>query len=560
MDNIRLFTWGLFGLTLFMAWQAWQLDYAPTPTPATVGDDIAVPAEPTEPATEIPELGAAESPRPAPDLDDVAPVVATTATIRVRTDVLELEIDPRGASIVGARVLDYPVRKDDPNQVITLLGTTPGDIGMVRSGLSGGGDHEDPTHTTLYTVAATEYTLGDADELIVPLTYSRDDGLTVTKTYRLTRGSYRIDLDFVITNDTAEAYAPSSYVQIVRTERSVERSMFDVDSYSFQGPVLHNGDTYEKYDFDDFDEADRNNRLTTTGGWLATIRHHFLTAAIPPEDETWVYWLGREADNYVVTMIARQPAIAAGATGVYPVTLFVGPKLQDQLEEIAPSLKLTVDYGILTVLAQPLFWLLSKVHDVVGNWGWAIVIVTIVIKLVFYKLTATSGRSMAKMRELQPRLKQIQERYKDDRQKLSQAMMDLYKREKVNPAAGCLPILVQMPFFLAFYWVLLESVEMRQAPFMLWINDLSTRDPFFVLPLLMGAAMFFQQKLNPAPADPVQARVMSILPVVFTVFFAFFPAGLVLYWLTNTLLSIAQQWRINKVVEAEGKAKKAAGR
>jgi YidC/Oxa1 family membrane protein insertase len=235
--------------------------------------------------------------------------------------------------------------------------------------------------------------------------------------------------------------------------------------------------------------------------------------------------------------------------------LFVGPKLQSQLAATAPELELTVDYGFLTLIAQPLFWLLSKVHGVVGNWGWSIIIVTVLIKLLFYKLTKTSGMSMARMRELQPRMKNLQERYKDDRQALSRAMMELYKREKVNPVAGCLPMLVQIPFFLAFYWVLLESVEMRQAPFMLWIDDLSARDPYFILPLLMGVAMFFQQKISAAPpGDPVQAKVMQFLPVVFSVFMAFFPAGLVLYWLTNTLLSFAQQWHINRQVHAAKKS------
>ena len=240
--------------------------------------------------------------------------------------------------------------------------------------------------------------------------------------------------------------------------------------------------------------------------------------------------------------------------------MFVGPKLQSQLEQVDDKLKLTVDYGWLTILSNPLFAVLSFVFGIVGNWGVAIIVVTILIKLVFYKLTESSGRSMAKMRNLQPRIKAMQERYKDDKQAQSQAMMEMYKTEKVNPAAGCLPILIQMPFFLAFYWVLLESVEMRQAPFALWISDLSVRDPFFILPLIMGASMFFQQKLNPQVGDPIQVKVMQIMPIIFTAFFAFFPSGLVLYWVTNTLLSIAQQWKINKVVEAEAKQQKGAKR
>ncbi len=255
--------------------------------------------------------------------------------------------------------------------------------------------------------------------------------------------------------------------------------------------------------------------------------------------------------------LIRSPSLIVrpGAEVTFETSAFIGPKLQNQLEDLDESLKLTVDYGWLTIISQPLFWLLSKVYAFVGNWGMAIILVTILIKMAFYKLTEASGRSMAKMREIQPRMKALQDRYKDDKQALSQAMMELYKREKVNPAAGCLPILIQMPFFLAFYWVLLESVEMRQAPFALWITDLSSRDPYFILPLIMGAAMLFQQRLNPAPADPVQAKVMQVMPIMFTGFFAFFPSGLVLYWVTNTLLSIAQQWYINKIVHEEAAAR-----
>ena len=286
-------------------------------------------------------------------------------------------------------------------------------------------------------------------------------------------------------------------------------------------------------------------------GWLAAIQHHFLAAAVPPGDETWNY-AGTFADGrFLVSAIGPLKTVEPGTTETYTSRLFVGPKVQKQLAEVAPGLELTVDYGRLTLLAQPMFWLLDNVHRFVGNWGLTIIIVTFLIKLVFYKLSETSGRSMAGMRKLQPRMKALQERYKDDRQAMSAALMELYKKEKINPAAGCLPMLVQIPFFIAFYWVLLESVEMRQAPFALWITDLSSRDPFFILPLLMGAAMWFQQKLNPPPPDPVQAKMMQIMPIVFTGFFAFFPAGLVLYWLTNSVLSMAQQWRINKVLGAD---------
>jgi YidC/Oxa1 family membrane protein insertase len=281
-----------------------------------------------------------------------------------------------------------------------------------------------------------------------------------------------------------------------------------------------------------------------------------LSAIIPETNTTNIYQVRVDGNQLTASVISAPQTVPPGSNASFNRKLFVGPKLQSQMDELHPKLKLTVDYGWLVILSQPMFWLLAWIYGFVGNWGWAIIGVTVLIKLAFYKLTEASGRSMAKMREIQPRMKALQDRYKDDRQALSQATMDLYKREKVNPAAGCLPILIQMPFFLSFYWVLVESVEMRQAPFALWITDLSSRDPYFILPLIMGAAMLFQQKLNPAPADPVQAKVMQIMPIMFTGFFAFFPSGLVLYWVTNTLLSIAQQWKINKVVHAEAVARK----
>jgi YidC/Oxa1 family membrane protein insertase len=290
------------------------------------------------------------------------------------------------------------------------------------------------------------------------------------------------------------------------------------------------------------------------GGWFAAIQHHFLAAAVPPPGDEVRYTASTRDQEFVLSALGPVVESTAAMPLNYTFKLFVGPKLQDQLTAIGEKLDLTVDYGRLTLLAQPMFWLLSFVERWVGNWGWAIILVTVLIKLAFYKLTAMSNRSMAKMRRLAPRIKAMQETYKDDRPALSQKMMELYKREKVNPAAGCLPLVIQMPFFFSFYWVLIESVEMRQAPFMLWINDLSSRDPYFVVPLLMGVAMYVQSRLSPAPPDPMQARVMQIMPIVFSAMFMLFPAGLVLYWLTNTLLSILQQWRINTVVARENAA------
>jgi YidC/Oxa1 family membrane protein insertase len=555
MDNIRLFLWMALLGTLWLSYSAWMRDYAPAPVPAS--SDTPLTNGTTAPDPNLPELGQSE---PAPDVPLVvgATAGAPAQTVRVQTDVLDLRINLQGGDIVRADLLEYPVDKSDPDTLVRLLDYSPDRRWVFQTGLRDAGGGSEPNHLAQFSTPSDSYILsGGEQELVVSLNWIGDNGVTAIKTYTFRRGSYEIDLAMRLQNGSSSVWRGAPYSQMVRLHRPVERSFTSVDSYSFTGPVLYDGDRYEKLDTEDL--AEQPVTQTLSNGWFAGIQHHFLAAIVPPAMEQTRYQAsGRATErgtDYVLTAVAPVRDIAAGATLDYPLRLFVGPKLQDQLRATSEELHLTVDYGVLTVLAQPLFWILSLVHGWVANWGWAIIIVTIFIKLVFFKLTATSGRSMAKMRKLAPRMKALQERHKDDRQALSAAMMDLYKREKVNPVAGCLPILVQMPFFFAFYWVLIESVEMRQAPFMLWINDLSVRDPFFILPLLMGAAMFFQTRLNPAPPDPVQARVMQIMPIVFTGFFAFFPAGLVLYWLTNTVLSMAQQWRINTIVAAEGTTK-----
>jgi len=444
------------------------------------------------------------------------------------------------------------VAKDRPDILVELLSPEPADLGLVQTGLRSAAGGQEPNHLAEYAASRRSYELGTADHLVVPLTWTAEDGLAVEKTITLNRGSYIIRIEHRVTNGTSEPWRGAAYAQIQRRNREAERSMFDVDSYSFDGPVVYDGEKSTKLKREDLID-DGPFAFASANGWVASIQHHFLSAVVPPAEEDHRYNVAVRGDVSTASGIGPVKTVGPGDTATFTTTAFVGPKLQAQLDEVDPKLKLTVDYGWLTIIAEPLFWLLSKVDGLFSNWGVAIIIVTILIKAVFYKLTEASGRSMAKMREIQPRMKALQERYKDDRQALSQAMMELYQREKVNPAAGCLPILIQMPFFLAFYWVLLESVEMRQAPFALWITDLSARDPYFILPLIMGAAMLLQQRLNPAPADPVQARVMQIMPIMFTAFFAFFPSGLVLYWVTNTVLSIAQQWHINKVVALEGK-------
>lgn len=551
MDNQRLLTWGLFIMLAWFTYQTWQMDYnQPPPEPEAMAVQ---PADDAPPSTgELPSVDSATLPQ-AGGTQPVADAVDNGQPVTVTTDVYRIRLSTRGAAIISAEMLRYPISKKNPDDKISLLATDGDNYARLKLGLRGDGA---PAADVLMTTPSMNYELGNAAELRVPFTWQNDDGLVVTRTYIFTPGSYRIDVEQTIDNNSDRAWTGDQYIQLIRHSTENERSMFDPDSYSFDGAVSYNGEDFEKYSFKDLNKDSVS--YNATGGWLGSIRHHFLTVIHPPADLPHAFQVTQKGNRMTASVVSARRTVEAGTSQTFQTSLFVGPKLQDQLEALDPKLKLTVDYGILTMLSQPMFWLLSMVHDYTGNWGVAIIIVTLLIKLVFYKLTESSGRSMAKMRELQPRMKALQDRYKDDRQALSQAMMDLYKREKVNPAAGCLPILVQMPFFLSFYWVLIESVEMRQAPFALWLTDLSTRDPYFILPVIMGAAMLMQQRLNPAPADPVQARVMQIMPIVFTGFFAFFPSGLVLYWVTNTVLSIAQQWKINRVVAREARDKKAA--
>ena len=556
MDNQRLIIWGFFAVMAYLTWQTWMQDYGPQS--AQPGAESEAPVLPADDLDALPELSAADGDLPsteaAPAETPAEPAAEEGSIVVVTTDVFEIEINTRGGTIQRATMLSYPVAKDRPDEKIKLLNTVPDDHGAIRSWLRNSSGAATDANT-IYATTALNFDLGDNEELIVPLTWTDASGVTFEKQFTFERGSYSIQLQQNVHNNSETVWRGDQVTQLQRRSYELERSMFNVDSYSFDGAQIFDGEKAEKLKRGDLlDDGPFN--VTSDNGWYASIQHHFLTAIIPPADSTHIYQVRVDGNRLTASIISAPQTVAPGASASFDKALFVGPKLQSQLNELHPKLRLSVDYGWLVILSQPMFWLLSWIHGFLGNWGWAIIGVTILIKLAFYKLTEASGRSMAKMREIQPRMKALQDRYKDDKQALSQAMMDLYKREKVNPAAGCLPILIQMPFFLSFYWVLVESVEMRQAPFALWITDLSSRDPYFILPLIMGAAMLFQQKLNPAPADPVQARVMQIMPIMFTGFFAFFPSGLVLYWVTNTLLSIAQQWKINKVVHAETAARK----
>jgi YidC/Oxa1 family membrane protein insertase len=503
----------------------------------------------------------AESAPAAPPLSAIAPNAAPTSgaprsgeaagSVRVTTDVLDIEINLKGGELERADLTAYPLRKDTPNIPVRLLSyEPPPTLYLLQSGLTGTAGEAAPTHLAIWKTDQKVFNLAPgATELRVPLTWTDGSGLSVTKTFSFKRGQYGIDLDYAVKNDGAAARKLASYVQLLRHWEHASRSYFDVETYSFKGPAVYDG-TKSK-DLNVENSSDAKYSATITNGWAASLQHQFVTAVVPPLGAPYLYQLQVQNSEYLLSATGPTVDVPAGATVQFHENLFVGPKLQSQLAAAGRNLERTVDFGILTVLAQPLFTGLNWVHKLIGNWGWSIIIVTALIKLGFYPLSQASGRSMAKMRAVGPRMKQIQETFKDDREKLGRAMMDLYKKEKINPLAGCLPMVVQILVFISFYRVLLESVEMRQAPFLLWISDLSSRDPFFVLPLLMGGAMFAQFKLNPQSPDPTQAKVMQFMPLIMTGMMAFFPSGLTLYWLTNTVLSIAQQWRINKVVEAE---------
>jgi YidC/Oxa1 family membrane protein insertase len=570
MPNIRLLLWGAFAAILFLNYETWVHDYgAPTTTVATSSQSGT--SAPAQLGDSVPEAASAASAAavPSPSTTGAAPSSAgataaglttpasadeatpSAASIHVVTDVLDVTINTKGGELDHADLLEYPLRKDTPHVPVTLMTLQPPAAKYVlQSGLAGAAGAAAPTHLTVWKSSQSSYTLDPtANEIRVPLTWTDGAGLSVTKTFVFTRGQYSIVLDYDIKNEGTTPKTLTPYSQLLRHWEHASRSYFDVETYSFKGPAVYDG-TKSK-DLNVESDSDSKYSATITNGWLASLQHQFVAAIVPPAGQAYEYQLQVLNNEYLIS--ARGPAsvIAPGGAAQIRQQLFVGPKLQSQLAGTSRNLERTVDFGILTVLAQPLFTGLNWVHKLIGNWGFSIIIVTALIKLIFYPLSQASGRSMAKMRAVGPRLKQIQETFKDDREKLGKAMMELYKKEKINPLAGCLPMVVQIPVFISFYRVLLESVEMRQAPFLLWINDLSSRDPYFVLPLLMGGAMFAQFKLNPAPPDPMQAKIMQFMPLIMTGMMAWFPSGLVLYWLTNTVLSILQQYRVNQVVERE---------
>ncbi|MFY9972808.1 MAG: membrane protein insertase YidC [Chromatiaceae bacterium] len=551
MDNLRLVLAFSLAIVLLLIYQAWMRDYGATAPEVSAGTSAPSQVTTGDSAPDLPQ--AVPQVAPSAPAETPTPLATTTAApalepIRVGTDVLKVEISPRGGTLVSAWLLDYPVTPERPEDKVRLFKPDAPNLYLAQSGLLGSAADSLPTHEAIFESETKSHALAPGqDHLEVVLTWTHASGIQVRKRYGFQRGSYLITLSQEVVNGTDSPVVARAYNQLQRTELVDPNASRFI--YTYTGGVYYTPeDKYKKVSFDDMGDAKLERPVRD--GWLAMIQHYFLAAWIPPRgvEETF-YTNVLDNSRYILGSYSPATTIPAGSTHVFDSQLFVGPKLQDTLAEIAPGLDLTVDYGWLTVIAQPIHWLLAKIHEVVGNWGWSIIVLTILIKLVFYKLSETSYKSMANMRELAPRLQALKDRYGDDKERLNQAMMEMYKTEKINPLGGCLPILVQIPVFIALYWVLLESVELRQAPWILWIDNLSAPDPYFVLPLIMGVSMYVQQKLNPAPPDPMQAKIMMSLPFVFTVFFAFFPSGLVLYWTVNNLLSIAQQWHITRTIE-----------
>lgn len=542
MENQRTLLYLAFFFTLFLLYQEWQKDYGPQPiatqttSPTSMVSDAEISALP---AADIPNSSVAstESALPTADAD-----VTNRQSVHVVTDVLDLLIDTQGGTIYQMDLRKYQLSADEMDKPFRMFTTKESQYHTAQSGLVSSG-HAAPNHKDIYQTEKTEYRLEEGVDSLKVVLHWQKDGVTVRKTYTFDRASYVIDVEHTV---MADNWSGSEYRQLVRSLQTSESMMIP----TYVGGVVFNDEIkYEKLDFDDI--GDESFKSDMKGGWIAMIEHFFLSAWVPDQQQNnFTYTSHPTSNRYILGMRSPAAIATSGTPAEFKSQLVVGPKLQDVLEKVAPGLELTVDYGVLTILAKPLFWLLKQFHTLFDNWGWAIIFLTITVKALFYKLSEVGYRSMAKMRKVGPRLASLKERYGDDRQRMSAEMMKMYKEEKINPLGGCLPILVQIPVFIALYWVLLESVEMRNAPFALWIQNLSVQDPYFILPLLMGATMFIQQKLNPAPVDPIQQKIFQYMPIVFTVFFLFFPAGLVLYWVVNNTLSIAQQWVITKRIEA----------
>lgn len=583
MDNRRLFLFAALVLVAFLIYQAWMHDYGPKTPPPTAQTSTATTVAPAVTAAVAPEIPAA------PGATTVTAATPSTATnrptlqpgappagqaIEVRTDLLAVTINTAGGELQRAELLKYPEELHKPARV-QVLDNDPANLLVAQSGLQTHSGPAAPGSDALYSVSRTHYELAPGQKTLdVTLTWKSPAGLAVEKTYSFTRGSYQVGLRYTVHNGSAQTWSGAAYTQLENHYNitlpsggigGMFKSMFNVHRYDYQRMAMDDGSNgYQQHEFKDLAENPLN--VTTTGGWISVVSLYFLAAVIPEDTNSagkpaknlyYTRALGNE--HYLTGTISSLRTAAPGVSTSFSDHLFLGPKLQTLLPQIAPGLQLTVDYGKFTILAEPLFKLLNLLHRLVGNWGWAIILLTVLVKLVFYPLNHVAFRSMAKMRAVQPRLKALQERYKDDKQKLAQAQMEFYKKEKINPLGGCLPMVIQLPIFFALYYVLVYSVELRQQPWILWIHDLSAPDPYFILPILYGAIYFLQMHVQPQMInDKTQRMIFKFMPLVMVVFYAVFPSGLVLYYLPNSMLTVIQQWYINRSLGEHRHADQAA--
>ena len=547
MSN-RFLLYIAFTLVLFMIWQQWKIEQNPPDQSTSVVEeiqseekdlpDVAI-TEPSQNKTKDENIG------PSKNLKNIA-----GEEIALSNNELKIIIDTKGGTVKEAKLLKYFETTDLDSENIKLL-DYQNDFYIAQSGLL----HDKnlnkknenklaPNHHDLFKVKSKK-----DDSIILEWTNAKQD-ITVFKKIYLDNAGYKINIEHTVINKSKKAWSGRQYRQIRRKSAGEGRSWV---TPTFTGGAFYDG-TYNKISYSEISE--KKPKFNVQSGWVAMMEHYFVSAWFFPKDENNLFYtkeiyVDESRSDFIIGARSEAALVQPGESANLKSNLYVGPKLQKELEKLADGLELTIDYGVLTFISKPLFWLLDKIYSFIGNWGWAIILLTLLIKLAFYKLSETSYKSMAKMKQFSPKIQSIRERYGSDRQKMNQAMMDMYRQEKINPLGGCWPILIQIPVFIALYWVLLESVELRQADFIFWLDDLSAKDPYYVLPLIMGASMYFQQKLNPTPPDPMQAKVMQMLPIIFTAFFAFFPSGLVLYWVVNNLLSIAQQWKITKAITSQ---------
>ncbi|MHB8915882.1 MAG: membrane protein insertase YidC [Thiobacillus sp.] len=546
MDNQRLILFVVFSFTLLLLWESWQSQHQPpAPTPTTSSQTSAAPT-PSQ-AMNLPAAGSTPTPSTA--------ALQRGQRAIVETDVIRAEIDSTGGDIRALQLLPYR-ETEDKRKTLALFEDSATRPYVAQNGLIGAGL---PTHRSVFQLNPGTYRLANgANQVQVPLVWTDPaSGVRVEKTYTFTRGSYKVELSTRVINAGSQPVELTPYYQFSRHGEAPLGESKLINAYT--GPVFYtDAKKFQKVAFKKISEGNTDYAKISNDGWVGLMQHHFVAAWLPRPGEKREFFTKAQGDNlYTAGVILAEGKLMPGQQKTFTVPLYAGPQQQSILEKTAPGLDLTRDYGWLTPLAYPIFWALQQIEKLVGNWGWAIIILTILIKFALYPLSAAGYKSMAKMKTLTPRLQRLKEIHGDDRQKMHQAMAEMYKTEKINPLGGCLPILIQIPVFIALYWVLLAAVEMRGAPWVGWITDLTAPDPYYILPILMGITSVLQVKLNPQPMDPMQAKIMMIMPIGFTVMFVFFPAGLVLYWVVNNILSIAQQWAINKQVEGNPKAAKA---